>query len=267
MTDASPDPPIDTSVPHSARVWNYWLGGKDNYPVDRRMGEQVHQVFPEIVDIARAGRALLVRTITHLAAKEGIDQFLDLGTGLPTADNTHEVAQSANPAARVVYVDNDPLVLTHARALLTSTPEGTTDYVHADLRDMDTILEQAAQTLDFNRPVAVTMFGILAFIPEDEQVRAISRRITEAVPSGSFLALTHSTSAVTGDRVIDTVEQWNAAGAATYHLRSPEQVTGFFDDWELLEPGVVSCPLWRPNPTEVGVPKEMDEYCGVAVKP
>ena len=260
-------PLIDTTVTHSARVWNYWLGGKDNYPVDREMGDQVHQVFPEIVDIARAGRALLLHTISHLTGQEGIDQFLDLGTGLPTADNTHEVAQRIDPTARVVYVDNDPLVLTHARALLTSTPESATDYVHADLREMDTILEQATKTLDFGRPVAVTMFGVLAFIPEDDQIRAILRRVTEAVPSRSFLALTHSTSAVTGERVQSTVEQWNASGAATYHLRSPDQITGFFDGWDLLGPGVVSCPLWRPSPTGIGTLKEMDEYCGVARKP
>lgn len=260
-------PPIDTTVTHSARVWNFWLGGKDNYPVDQEMGKQVHQAFPEIVDIARASRALLVRAVTHLAAQEGVDQFLDLGTGLPTANNTHEVAQGIDPAARVVYVDNDPLVLAHARALLTSSPEGVTDYVHADLREMDTILEHASRTLDLHRPVAVTLFGILPFIQDDSQVRGILDRITAAVPSGSYLTLTHSTSAATGDRVASTVDQWNASGAATYRLRSPEEITAFFNGWQLLDPGVVSCPLWRPERTDIGAPEEMDEYCGMARKP
>jgi hypothetical protein len=159
-------PTLDTSVPHSARVWNYWLGGKDNFAADRAAGDRVREVFPAIVDNARAQRAFLGRAVRHLAADRGIRQFLDLGTGLPTADNTHEIAQSVAPEARVVYVDNDPLVLVHARALLASSPEGVTDYVDADVRDTDLILGEARRVLDFDRPVAVIMLGILGNIPD-----------------------------------------------------------------------------------------------------
>ena len=164
VTDSSPtpgqgtEPPeIDTSVPHSARVWNYWLGGKDNFPVDRAAGDQFREIFPEIVDAARASRGFLTQAVRYLAGEAGIRQFLDVGTGLPTVDNTHEVAQRVAPDSRIVYVDNDPLVLVHARALLTSTPQGVTDYIDADLRDPDKILQGAAETLDFTQPVAITL--------------------------------------------------------------------------------------------------------------
>ena len=167
---------IDTTVPHSARIWNYWLGGKDNYPVDRQAGEQTIAVLPEIVDIARASRQFLARVVHYLAADAGIRQFLDVGTGLPTVDNTHQVAQRAAPESRVVYVDNDPLVLTHARALLTSSPEGATDYIEADARDVGTILEGAAATLDFTQPVAITMLGILPFIADDAEASGDRQR-------------------------------------------------------------------------------------------
>ncbi len=181
MTDSSPTPgqgtgppEIDTSVPHSARVWNYWLGGKDHYPVDRAAGEQFREVFPEIVNAARASRQFLTRAVRYLAGEAGIRQFLDIGTGLPTADNTHEVAQRAAPACRIVYVDNDPLVLTHARALLTSTPEGATDYVDADLREPGKIVEGAARTLDFTQPVALMLMGILGHAADDDEARLYS---------------------------------------------------------------------------------------------
>jgi len=185
---------IDTTVPHSARIWKYWLGGKDNYPVDRQAGEQTIAVLPEIVDIARASRQFLARVVRYLAADAGIRQFLDVGTGLPTVNNTHEVAQRAAPESRVVYVDNDPLVLTHARALLTSSPEGATDYIEADARDVDTILRGAAATLDFSQPVAITMLGILPFVADDAEARGIVNGLLAAVPPGSYLAITHSTS-------------------------------------------------------------------------
>lgn len=263
----STPPPIDTSQAHSARIWNYWSGGKDNYPPDREAGDQIVAVLPEIVDIAIATRAVLVRMVTHLAKDVGIDQFLDIGTGLPTANNTHEVAQAADPAARVVYVDNDPLVLAHARALLTGTPEGATDYIHADLRDPATILAKAAKTLDLERPVAITMFGVLPFIGEDTEAARIIGHLMGVLPTGSHLAIVHSTSAVTGEAMEEAVQRWNEAGSAVYHLRTPERITGLFDGLRLLEPGVVSCPLWRPGPAEVGLGREMDEFCGLARKP
>ncbi|MGW9350697.1 SAM-dependent methyltransferase [Nocardiopsis flavescens] len=260
-------PPVDTSQAHSARIWNYWLGGKDNYPADREAGDRIVAVLPEIVDIAVATRAVLVRMVTHLVREAGIDQFLDIGTGLPTANNTHEVAQAANPAARVVYVDNDPLVLTHARALLVGTPEGATDYIHADLRDPAVILERAARTLDLGRPVAITLFGVLPFVGEDAEARRIIDHLMGALPPGSHLAIVHSTSAVTGEAMEEAVDRWNQAGSAVYHLRTPERIRGLFAGLEPVEPGMVSCPLWRPDPVEVGRAREMDEFCGLARKP
>src|ERR1700742_3969762 len=156
--------PIDTSRPTSARFWNYLLGGKDNYPVDREAAESILALVPTLVDSARAERGFLIRVVRYLAGAAGIRQFLDIGTGLPTANNTHDVAQAIAPDCRIVYVDNDPLILAHARALLTSTPEGVTDYIHADARDPDTILRDAARTLDFTQPIALMLLGLLNYI-------------------------------------------------------------------------------------------------------
>jgi O-methyltransferase involved in polyketide biosynthesis len=264
--DGGLDAKIDTTVPHSARIWNYWLGGKDNYPVDRQAGEQTIAVLPEIVDIARASRQFLMRVVRYLAAEAGIRQFLDIGTGLPTVNNTHEVAQQVAPESRVVYIDNDPLVLTHARALLTSSPEGVTDYIEADAHDVDTIVAGAAATLDFGRPVAITMLGILPFIGDDDEAKTIVTRLMAAVPSGSFLAITHSTSEVTGERVIEAVRQWNLVAPTPYRLRSPEQIAAFFEGLELIEPGIVSCPQWRPDPHDIGSVQKMDEFCALGRK-
>ncbi|WP_248961131.1 SAM-dependent methyltransferase [Sphaerisporangium perillae] len=269
MTDdaTTPDrPAIDTAVPHAARIWNYWLGGKDNYPVDREAGEQTMTVLPEIVDIARHSRAFLGRAVRYLAEEAGIRQFLDVGTGLPTFDNTHEVAQRAAPECRVVYADNDPLVLAHAQKLLTSTPEGRTDYVHADARDPEAIVRAAARTLDFTRPVAIIMLGILPFIGDDDEAKSIVTRLLDAVPAGSYLAITHSTSVVTGDRVIEAVRQWNVVAPSRYHLRDPEQIAAFFDGLELVKPGVVSCPKWKPEFLDLHGLREMDEFCAVGRK-
>jgi O-methyltransferase involved in polyketide biosynthesis len=261
-----PGSAIDTTVPHSARIWNYWLGGKDNFPVDRQAGEQTIAVLPEIVDIARASRQFLVRIVQYLAGPAGIRQFLDIGTGLPTVQNTHEVAQLVAPESRVVYVDNDPLVLVHARALLTSSPEGATDYVEADARDVDTILENAAATLDLSKPVAVTMLGILPFIGDDDEAKAIVTRLLAALPAGSHLAITHSTSEVSGERVIEAVRQWNQVAPTPYTLRSPAQIADFFAGLELIEPGIVSCPEWRPEPGKAGHVQKMDEFCALGRK-
>src|SRR5690606_28597799 len=187
---------LDTGVPHSARVWNYWLGGKDNYPVDRQVGEQVRAVYPEIVEVARHSRAFLGRAVRHLAGEEGVTQFLDIGTGLPTVDNTHEVAQRVDPSCRIVYVDNDPLVLVHARALLKSTPEGACDYLDADVRDPAGIIERASATLDFDRPIGLMMLGILGNVEDDDEARAIRDHLVGALPGGSFLVLEDGTAAV-----------------------------------------------------------------------
>ncbi|MDX3231949.1 SAM-dependent methyltransferase [Streptomyces sp. ME19-01-6] len=255
---------IDTSVPHSARIWNYWMGGKDNYEVDRVAGDQYREVAPTIEVMARASRAYLIRTVTHVAGEAGIRQFLDIGTGLPTYDNTHQVAQRVAPEARIVYVDNDPLVLRHAQALLTSTPEGVTDYIDADLHEPDTILEAASKTLDFSRPVALMLMGILGHVQDYDEARAIARRLQDALPSGSYFVHYDSTDT---DQALQQAQQgYDDTGAIPYVLRSPEQVARFYDGLELIEPGVVSCPLWRPEPAGAPVEKT-DVYGGVARKP
>jgi S-adenosyl methyltransferase len=258
-------PELNSNVPQTARIWNYWLGGKDNFPVDRQVGDQILEAFPAIVENARASRAFLVRAVRYLAGEAGIRQFLDIGTGLPTADNTHQIAQAVAPESRVVYVDNDPQVLAHARALLTSSPEGATAYLDADLRDPDTILREAARTLDFTRPVAIMLMGILGHIADDDEARSIVRRLLEALPSGSYLALCDGTD--TNPAGVAAQARYNESGAIPYRLRSPEQIAGFFEGLELVEPGVVSLPRWRPDPADAGGPAEVDAFGGVGRKP
>ena len=264
----NPGPKLDTTVSHSARIWNYWLGGKDNYAVDREAGDKVAAMLPSIVAQARADRAFLGRAIRYLAGEEGIRQFLDIGTGLPTADNTHEVAQRVAPRSRIVYADNDPLVLAHARALLTSIPEGACDYVDGDLREPDEILAQAAGTLDFTQPVALMLLGVLHHIPDTEQAYSIVGHLVATLAPGSFMAINHSTSAVHGAAMEEAVAHWNRVGKPSMTLRTPQQITRFFDGMDLLPPGVVSCSRWRPDPAPSGEqPGEVDEFCGVARKP
>jgi len=256
--------PIDTTRTHSARIWNYWMGGKDHYPIDRVAGDQVAESFPEIVDLARTSREFLNRVVTHLTREAGIRQFLDIGTGMPTANNTHEVAQGIAPECRVVYVDNDPLVLAHARALLVGTPEGVTDYVDADLRDPGAILERAAATLDFDQPVALMLMGVLGHIP-DEDLQPIVRTLVDALPSGSYLASYDGTN--TSEAYNEAIEAGNKHGDDPYLLRSPEALAARFDGLDLLEPGVVPCPRWRPLAGELSARRGLDQYGGVARKP
>ncbi|MET8160604.1 SAM-dependent methyltransferase [Sphaerisporangium sp. NPDC005289] len=266
MTEEQRLGPIDTTTPHSARVWNYWLGGKDNYPIDRQVGDQVRQVYPGIVEVARHSRAFLGRAVRHLAGEAGITQFLDIGTGLPTVDNTHEVAQRVNPASRVVYVDNDPLVLVHARALLAGTPEGVCDYVNADVRDPDRILAEAARTLDFTRPIGLMMLGILGNVWDDAEATAVRDRLVAALPPGSHLVLEDGTDAVDPEAAAQA-EKTRAEAGDPYKLRTPRQIAAFFEGLRLLEPGVVSVSRWRPEPSAWGLPEEVTAFCGVAVKP
>ena len=262
-----PEAVIDTTVSHSARIWNYWLGGKDNYAADREAGDRVAAMLPSIVAQARADRAFLGRAIRYLAGEEGIRQFLDIGTGLPTADNTHEVAQRVAPGSRIVYVDNDPLVLAHARALLTSTPEGRCDYIDGDLRDPDKILTEAGRTLDFAQPVALMLLGVLHHIPDTGEAHEIVQRLVAALAPGSYLAINHSTNAVHGAAMEEAVAHWNQVGSPSMTLRTPQQIARFFDGLELLPPGVVSCSRWRPRLSSGGqLPAEVDEFCGVARK-
>jgi S-adenosyl methyltransferase len=255
---------LNTGVPHSARVWNYWLGGKDYFPADREVGDQVRAVFPAIVENARASRAFLARAVRYLAGEAGIRQFLDIGTGLPTADNTHQVAQRVAPECRIVYVDNDPMVLAQARALLTSSPEGATDYIDADVRETDRILEEAARTLDLTQPVAIMMLGILGNVADYDQARSIVKRLLDGVPSGSYLVVNDGTN--TSEEIVEGARV-SGEGGHRYIPRSPEQIAGFFDGLDLQEPGVVSPPRWRPEPSPSGLPAEIDSRCGVARKP
>jgi hypothetical protein len=261
-------PEIDASVPNSARIWNYWLGGKDNYPVDREAGDDYRALYPEIVDVARASRRFLTRAIRYLAGEAQVRQFLDIGTGLPTADSTHEVAQRVAPEARVVYVDNDPVVLAHARALLTSSPEGATAYVDADLHDPEPILAAARRTLDFTRPIGLMLLGILGHVDDDEEARSVVKRLLEALPSGSYLTVCDGTNVIS-EAGVEAQRLYNESGAVPYRLRSPDQIAEFFEGLELVEPGVVSCPRWRPDAAELaaGAPAEMDQFAGVARKP
>jgi hypothetical protein len=254
---------LNTDVPHSARIWNYWLGGKDNFAADRAVGDQVKQVYPDVVNVALASRAFLGRVVRFLAGEGGIRQFLDLGTGLPTANNTHEVAQGIAPDSKIIYMDNDPLVLVHARALLTSRPEGVTEYIDADVREPDAVLQAAAKTLDFSRPIALMMLGILGNVADDSQPSPaeIVGRFVGAIPSGSYLVINDS---VVTPETVEAV-QTARSGGADYHMRTPEQIEAFFTGLELVEPGVISTPLWRPEPgTE---PAKLNVYCGVGRKP
>ncbi|MFW6692748.1 SAM-dependent methyltransferase [Streptomyces sp. MAR4 CNX-425] len=259
---------IDTTVSHSARIWNYWLGGKDNYDVDRRVGDEILGFVPELVRSARADRQFLTRAVRYLAGEAGIRQFLDVGTGLPTVDNTHEVAQRVAPESRIVYVDNDPLVLAHAHALLTSSDAGATAYIDADVRDPDTILREAARTLDFDRPVAITMLGILNFVLDDDEARSIVHRLLDRVPPGSYLVISHPTTEVDGEAMTGAVDYWNSQGTAQMRLRTRDELARLFDRVTLVEPGVVSCSRWRPaEDVELGRIVDVTHFCGVGVKP
>jgi hypothetical protein len=258
---------FDTSVAHNARVWNYWLGGKDNYAADREAGAVVQEMFPSIVDVARADRAFLGRVLRHLAGDLGVRQFLDIGTGLPTSSNTHEVAQGIAPESRIVYVDNDPLVLAHARALLTSTPEGRTVYLDADAHDPAAIVRASADTLDFARPIGVILLGILNFILDTDEAARVVSTLVEAVPSGSFLAVTHPTLELGGEANAKAMAFWNENAKPPITARSGAEVLGFLDGLEILDPGLVPCSQWRVDGVEVGASVEVPQFGVVARKP
>jgi hypothetical protein len=253
---------LDTTVAHSARVWNYLLGGKDHFASDREVGDMIVTMFPGIAALARLQRRFLVRAVRYLAGEAGIRQFLDIGTGLPTADNTHEVAQAIAPAARIVYADNDPMVLVHAKALLTSSPEGVTSYAEADVRDPETILDQAARTLDLSQPVGLVMLGIMGQLPDSDDPSALVRRYLDALPAGSYLALCDGTTA--SPALNEAIAAYNQNSASSYHLRTPEQIAAYFDGLTVLPPGIVSISQWRPD---AGDPAEQDvTVCGVGFK-
>ena len=258
---------IDVSVPNPARIWNFWVGGKDHFQADRDLAEHFAQVVPGMPIIAGLTRQFLADTISTLAAA-GIRQFLDIGTGLPTADNTHEVAQRLAPDARVVYVDNDQVVLAHARALLTSSPEGKTAYLDADIRDVDTILARAAETLDFSEPVAVLLIAVLHFVQDSDDPYRLVRALMDALPPGSYLAICHGASDIEPENVTEAERRYNEQASARLTLRNREQVSRFFDGLELTGPGLVNLGRWSPRAAGDSVASEdVAGYCGIARKP
>jgi hypothetical protein len=269
LSGAGPDreiPEINTSVPHPARVYDYFLGGKDNFEADRVAAEAANDAFPRTAESARAARAFLRRVVRFLAAEAGIRQFLDIGTGLPSGENVHQVAQSIAPEARIVYVDNDPIVLLHAQVLLTSSPQGAVAYLDADLRDPEKILGEAAKTLDFGQPMAVLLLGILHNIGDQDDPCGIVRRLVQAMPGGSYLAICHLTA-----EIYPELAEWARALNerqldAPVVLRDHAQVTSFFEGLELLEPGVVQLSKWRPR-SEVESAAAAALWGGVARKP
>jgi hypothetical protein len=242
-------PAFDTSVANQARMYDYLLGGKDNYTADREAVDAGLKIWPDLAFTARANRAFLGRAVRYLAGGVGIRQFLDIGTGIPTAGNTHQVAQEIAPETRVVYVDYDPIVLAHARALLTSRQAGATDYIHADLRDTPAILSQASQLLDFTRPVAVTLLAILHAIPDSDDPHAIVAMLMDAMPSGSYLAISHMALDLLGRETEDGLEHiQDQRMQKRFTSRTREQVARFFSDMDLLAPGLVRAEEWRPDP-------------------
>jgi hypothetical protein len=258
---------FNTSVANPARIWNYWLGGKDHFEVDRAAAEKVLEVLPSMRLLARLARRQLIDAVRLLAGSYGIRQFLDIGTGLPTADNTHEIAQRAAPEARIVYVDNDPVVISHARALLTSSPEGSTDYLHADLRDPATVLTGAARTLDFRQPVAILLIGVLHFVPDAADPYGIVARLMDATAAGSYLVIGHGASDIRADAVPEMTRRYNERSSAPITLRTRAQVARFFDGVELVGPGLV--PLsqwWPPDQVDAGAASGVIGYCGMARK-
>ncbi|MFC9897120.1 SAM-dependent methyltransferase [Nocardia sp. NPDC127579] len=264
---------IDTSVAHEARVYDYWLGGKDNYPADRALGDAIAGHIPAIRTMAQANRAFLGRSVRYLAREAGITQFLDIGTGIPTAGNTHEVAQRAEPSARVVYVDNDPIVLAHARALMSSSPQGRTTFIHADLHDPRSILDDPsiAATLDLERPVAIMLVAVLMYFDDENDPHGIVRTLLDAAPSGSYLVITHPT-ADFDERAMARVTHSAEAAGITFHPRSRAGTESLFAGTELIDPGVVPVVTWRPDlaehPSAEAVDPESAWYwAGVGRKP
>jgi hypothetical protein len=258
---------IDTTKPHQARVYDYWLGGKDNFAVDREAAERALAVYPGLRRGVRAQRAFLANAVEYLARTAGVRQFLDIGTGIPTANNTHEVAHGADPDARVVYVDNDPMVLAHARALLTGSTPDTTSYLGADLRDTAKILTEAAALLDFREPIGILLIGILQLIPDEDDPRAIVTRLMEAVPSGSWLAIFHPASDILTDQITEVARQVSIRAATPTKLRTKADIMRFFDGLEFLEPGLVQVHRWRPGSPAPDMGDEVPGYAGIARKP
>ncbi|HEY3952295.1 MAG TPA: SAM-dependent methyltransferase [Streptosporangiaceae bacterium] len=259
-------PQVDISQPHWARVYDYWLGGKDNFAADREAAQQVIEAMPGIIPGVRAQRAFLRRAVRYLAAEAGIRQFLDIGTGLPAAGNTHEVAQRIAPESRIVYVDSDPMVLAHARALLTSSKQGACAYMHADLREAKDILAEAERTLDFSQPVAVVLLGVMQFIPDADHPAGLVETLKTAVSPGSHLVLGQPASDVDPVRMADAVTRLTKLTPEPVTMRTRAEILGFFDDLEMVGPGLVQLPAWRPDPAAPPVKGPVPFWCGVGRK-
>ncbi len=255
---------IDTSRAHPARIYDYWLGGKDNFAADREAAELALRAYPELAQAMQSNRAFLGRAVRFLVG-EGIRQFLDIGTGLPAADNTHEVAQQAAKDSRIVYVDNDPIVLIHAQALLKSTPEGACDYIQADLCDPDTIFAAAARTIDFGKPVALMLLAVLQFILDDQDPYGLVSRLMAALPSGSYLVISHPTDDFNPNKG-ESMKLYNERSAEQAVVRDQAAVARFFDGLDLAEPGVVPVAKWRPD-SDITAARPSSMWCGVARKP
>lgn len=260
--EAGPD--LDTTVAHPARVYDYWLGGTDNFPADREAGELALQAYPQLAEAVKSNRAFLARAVRFLTGEAGVRQFLDLGTGIPSADNTHQVAQREAPDSRITYVDNDPIVLRHARALLSSTPGGACDYIEADLRDSAAVLEAARRTLDFGEPVALMLLAVLQFIGDDEDPYGLVSRLLAALPSGSYLVVSHPTDDFNPNRG-ESIDRYNERVVDQAVLRDREGTARFFDGLELVEPGVVAVSKWRPD-SEDEAGRASSMWCGIARK-
>jgi trans-aconitate methyltransferase len=258
---------VDTTRPHQARVYDYWLGGKDNFAVDREAAERALAAYPGLRRGVRAQRAFLSNAVGYLTRTAGVRQFLDIGTGIPTANNTHEVAHAADPDARVVYVDNDPIVLSHARALLTGRRAGTTSYLDADLRDTAKILAEAAALLDFRKPIGVLLIGILQLIPDEDDPRSIVARLMKAVPPDSWLAIFHPASDILSDQMREVAREVSVRAATPTTLRAKAEIMRFFDGLELLEPGLVQVHRWHPGSPVPDMDDEVPGYAGLARKP
>ena len=266
--DDSPEFPLgfDISVAHPARVYDYWLGGKDHFEPERIAAQEVIAVRPTIIRDIRANREFLGRVVRFLAGEAGIRQFLDIGTGIPSANNTHEVAQSVAPDCRIVYVDNDPIVLAHARALLTSTPEGACAYLDADLKDTGKILQEAARTLDFSRPVAVLFIGVLHLVSDADEPLRIMGEMLDGTVAGSYLALTQPAKDVNADQVAEGARRYNEHVKTPQTRRTYAETLRFFDRMEVVPPGLVQCHRWRPATGAVGLEENVSAYGGVARK-
>ena len=262
-------PEFNTGTAHPARVYNYWLGGKDNFAADRRVGDSVMAAIPSAPLLARENRAFLGRAVHYLAAEAGIRQFLDIGTGIPSAGNTHEVAQAAAPDARVIYIDNDPIVLAHARALMTSDPAGATEFILGDFRETGKILADPAvdRTLDFDQPVALMLIALLHFFTDDENPQAIVSSLLDALPSGSYLAITNLTADFMDPDQAARATQAGQQGGITYVPRTQAEVAAFFSGLDLVDPGVVAMQAWRPEGGSPAAPQGPTSYAAVGRKP